>query len=139
MNNDAHHQIVETLLRKSASDLRIVARLVDDDEIDDEAIGFHAQQVVEKAFKALLTQLKVRYTRTHDLAFLIDLLEDNEIGIPFDRDSLEDLTPYADRFRYEDPRIAHELTRQHVLVLVQQVHLWATQKMQNKRPHTQES
>lgn len=52
-----------------------MARLVDD-KIDDEAIGFHTQQVVEKAFKALLTQLKVRYVRTHDLAFLIDLLED---------------------------------------------------------------
>lgn len=42
----------------------------------DEIVGFHAQQAVEKALKAVLTAVAVRVGRTHDIAYLLTLLPD---------------------------------------------------------------
>jgi HEPN domain-containing protein len=64
--------------------------------------GFHAQQAVEKALKAWLSLLDVMYPRIHVLYELFNQLEDRG-ATTIDRfRHLQDLTPFAVQFRYEE-------------------------------------
>lgn len=42
-------ELVRTLLHKAAQDEAAMSRLMPDADLDDEIIGFHAQQAVEKS------------------------------------------------------------------------------------------
>jgi HEPN domain-containing protein len=44
----------EVLLRKARQDELVLERLLDDQEVDDDTLGFHAQQAVEKLLKAVM-------------------------------------------------------------------------------------
>lgn len=70
-------------------------------EFADAIFGFHAQQTVEKALKALLSFRGLKYDYVHDLrAFYEQLGEAGEPGLaPFH--PLMSLTPFAVQFRYE--------------------------------------
>ena len=70
------------------------------------AAGFHAQQAVEKALKALLCLRDIDFPRTHDLENLLALL--SQVGASPDLSSADAraLTPYAVSFRYDDEFIA---------------------------------
>jgi HEPN domain-containing protein len=57
-------------------DIKTVRQLAGIPESDDEAIGFHAQQAIEKCLKAVLALHEVPFRKTHDLAELVDLLRD---------------------------------------------------------------
>lgn len=50
-------------------------RLIDIPEVVDETLGFHAQQAVEKLIKAVLVRNGVAYDRTHNIAYLLTLLD----------------------------------------------------------------
>jgi HEPN domain-containing protein len=63
------------LLRKAEGDVEVVRALVDTPSIADDAIGFHAQQAIEKAMKAVLALRGVQFPRTHDLGFLLELAD----------------------------------------------------------------
>lgn|GEM_PF-220556 len=64
-------------------------------------LGFHAQQAVEKALKAVLSGAGQAYPRTHNLVMLLELLRTVEIEAPPDADSFAHLTPYGVVLRYE--------------------------------------
>lgn len=64
----------EVLLRKARQDELVLERLLDDREVDDDTLGFHAQQAVEKLLKAILASRSVDYPRTHNIRVLIELL-----------------------------------------------------------------
>jgi HEPN domain-containing protein len=64
-----------------------------------EHLCFHAQQAAEKSVKALLVSLYVEVPRTHDLAYVIDLLPENLVRPPHLL-VLPVLTKYAVQFRY---------------------------------------
>jgi HEPN domain-containing protein len=51
-------------------------RLASDPEIDDEAVGFHAQQAIEKWLKAVMALHGLEEVRIHDLGRLLELLRD---------------------------------------------------------------
>ena len=42
------NSLAQLLLRKAAQDEFIVSKIIDDPETPDEALGFHAQQAVER-------------------------------------------------------------------------------------------
>jgi len=44
------------------------------------ALGFHAQQAVEKFLKAVLSASSVHYPRTHDITVLLDIIEENGLA-----------------------------------------------------------
>jgi HEPN domain-containing protein len=69
---------------------------------------FHAQQCVEKYFKALLVARGQPFPRTHDVVALRDLCHQNGIIISVDLEALERLAAYAVQVRYpgEDPSVA---------------------------------
>ena len=48
-------EVAELLAEKAGGDLLVAKKLEPYTDIDDDAIGFHAQQAVEKALKASLT------------------------------------------------------------------------------------
>lgn len=96
------HEHIRLLLRKSAQDIAVMERLRTDLDIEDETIGFHAQQAVEKALKAWLVALGVDYPKLHNLDALMGLLEAEGHALPVHLAGVGDLTPFATVFRYED-------------------------------------
>jgi len=98
MNKSREH--ARLLMEKAAEDLYVLRQLIGDADAPDAVIGFHAQQAVEKLLKAVLTSRTVAFSRTHDIAALLDLLEQNTVAMPPDADRLPSLTPYAAEFRY---------------------------------------
>jgi HEPN domain-containing protein len=65
-----------------------------------DAVCFHAQQCIEKLMKALLIHLGVIPTKTHDLAFLDQLLTPICPGWSWPSDDLRFLTRASVAFRY---------------------------------------
>lgn len=92
------------LSRKAAADEDVVRRLIDIPEVADETLGFHAQQAVEKLVKAVLVRNGVAYDRTHNIAYLLTLLDGAEVDPPtgVSQEDLIALSPWAVQFRYDD-------------------------------------
>jgi HEPN domain-containing protein len=70
-------------------------------DIPIELLCFDLQQCVEKSLKAVLVQHKIKFSRSHDITYLIDLLISNNINPP---ESVVNeapiLTQYASETRY---------------------------------------
>ncbi|MFP4496154.1 MAG: HEPN domain-containing protein [Halochromatium sp.] len=96
----ADRTLAEILLLAAERDQQAFDTLAQDPNLHDSLAGFHAQQAVEKALKAVLAHAAVRFRRTHDIAELLDLLEDAGIGPPPHAAHLDELNPYAVEMRY---------------------------------------
>ncbi len=90
------------LLRKARQDVRAAEVLADEAGCDGEIVGFHCQQAVEKAIKAVLESRRIEYPLTHDLVALLGLLGAEAVSCPLRIDDARQLDPFAVRFRYED-------------------------------------
>jgi len=89
-------------MRKAGGDEIVLVRLIEDDDVPDDVLGFHAQQAVEKMIKAVLASNDISYERTHNITYLLTLLDSSKIPRPEQADRLPDLTPWAAGFRYSD-------------------------------------
>jgi HEPN domain-containing protein len=87
------------LLALATEDLA-VARLIDREGLSPVALGFHCQQAVEKALKAVLGAREGTFPFTHDLEALIELCERAGLELPADVRATEQLSPYAGATRY---------------------------------------
>lgn len=96
-------EYAEMLQRRAAGDLVVCRKFVDDTDIDDSIIGFHAQQCVEKALKVALVLADVELPRTHDLESLVEQVEEAGIKVPGELSSIDWLTPWAAELRYDEP------------------------------------
>ncbi len=74
--------------------------MFDGETFSDEIFGFHAQQAVEKALKAWLAWLGVRYPKTHDIKQLLDLLAQRAVETSV-IEAFVDLNAFAVQYRYE--------------------------------------
>ena len=92
----------DVLLRKAKQDELVLERLLDDCDVDDDTLGFHAQQAAEKLLKAALVFCKVDYPRTHNLGVLIELLSNAGVTLPADLADIDRLTPFGTVFRYDE-------------------------------------
>ncbi len=101
--------------------------LAPDPEIDDEAVGFHAQQAVEKWIKAVMASHGLPEEREHDLGLLLEILASAGIESPPGADWLDFLTVFAVSLRYDERLDLEPLDREAVLVLVAEVGDWAEQ------------
>ncbi len=70
------------------------------DEIFFEDICFDAQQGVEKALKALCIANEIVFPKTHDIAYLIELLEQKGVKIPEFVLESKTMTEFAVETRY---------------------------------------
>jgi HEPN domain-containing protein len=94
-------KLAQLLLTKAKQDHYAMNCLLDDPSAPDEAVGFHAQQAVEKSLKAVLALRSVEYARTHQLQRLATLLRNAGIFCPPQIDEAVALTPYAVDLRYD--------------------------------------
>ncbi|MDP2792913.1 MAG: HEPN domain-containing protein [Sulfurisoma sp.] len=90
------------LLRLAQRDCEVLEILAETGDKTHAAAGFHAQQAVEKALKALLCAHDVDFPRTHDLEGLLKRLAGTGDTPPTPVQKLRALTPYAVDFRYDD-------------------------------------
>lgn len=90
------------LLSKAAKDEALVRKIGSDTDIADELVGFHAQQAVEKAMKAVLAAKAVEFPFVHDLEVLTALCEEAGAPLPNELDDVAELTPYASDLRYDE-------------------------------------
>ena len=96
-------------LRKAEQDEFVLALPLGSPDSPEEAVGFHAQQAVEKRIKAVLASAGIVFRRTHDIAELLDLAADHGIAVPAAMEELRWLTPFAVEFRYDDlPAVGEE-------------------------------
>lgn len=68
--------------------------------VTDAIVGFHAQQAVEKALKAVLAVHGVEVPFTHDLAGLADRCAAEGATLPSTLAEIDRLTPFGVRLRY---------------------------------------
>jgi len=108
--------LARAYLKLADRDIKALDLLIGSQEIDDETVGFHAQQAVEKCLKAVLALSAIPFRKTHDLQELMDLLIDNQKALPPNAEKLEILNPYAVLLRYDfielkgfDRKAANEL------------------------------
>ncbi len=100
---NASHEHGLRLLEKAKGDSHVAVTLAGDAGAPVWSVGFHAQQAVEKAIKAVLAHRAIQYPFTHDLLLLVELLAANGINAPPNPDDLVTLTPFAAAWRYDDP------------------------------------
>lgn len=131
MSRPEHVSLAELLLRKAEADLDAARALAADADQHDEAIGFHAQQAVEKAVKAVLALARVEAPRTHDLTFLIELVDEHGIEAPSVLIESEWLTPWAVTTRYDD--VEDILDRAGALKFARVAIEWAAQRVPGEK------
>jgi HEPN domain-containing protein len=98
-------EYAETLLRLAESDLQACRVLADASDIADGAVGFHAQQAVEKALKTAIVLNESELPRTHDLERLSEQAA-ARAPLPDDLAGVDWLTPWAVALRYDEPTTA---------------------------------
>ena len=87
------------------------------------AMGFHAQQALGKALKAVCTLRNIEVRRTHDLAALAQALVVDGVVLPISVDEFRTLNPFAVEYRYDD-EITSAITRDELNSLVTKVLAW---------------
>jgi HEPN domain-containing protein len=118
--------VAEILRKKAQGDFNAAVVLADSDPpMDDETVGLHLQQAVEKAAKALLTWKKVEYPFTHDLDTLLQMLSARGCPVPGRFSDLDTLTPFATQARYERAVPPGSLDRAAFIELVRSFLAWA--------------
>ena len=73
---------LEEWLIHAHSDLRLARLGQESNDVLPSQICFHAQQAVEKAFKAVLLFSRVEFPLTHDIEELIDISNQAGISLP---------------------------------------------------------
>jgi hypothetical protein len=96
------HEHARALLARARDDLYVVRRLGAEADAPGWVLGFHAQQGVEKALKAVLSAIGVEYPRTHNLEMLLELLRVAACPLPPDAGDFGLLVPFGVMLRYEE-------------------------------------
>jgi HEPN domain-containing protein len=125
------------LLRKAAQDEALLDSILEDKTVSAEIFGYHCQQAAEKLLKAWLAHRAVRYPKTHNLQALVELLEAQGQPVPTDLADLDQLTPYATVYRYEQVPEYSPLDRRAARALVARVRSFVEQ--QTKPPTSPEN
>jgi len=126
---DEVKEIAEMLLKKARLDLDVISKMFDSGEKFDAILGFHAQQAIEKAIKAVMVYKGLRLVKTHNLRTLIEICEDAGMKAPEISISLERLTRYSveDRYLEISDEPSEVLNRRELLKDVQRIVDWAEQ------------
>lgn len=98
--------LARQLLWRAADDEAAARALLGTTGVSDAIVGFHAQQAVEKALKAVLAARAVDFPFSHDLGLLMALCEREGIPISPELAGADRLSPYGARLRYGDDEAA---------------------------------
>lgn len=117
--------LASLLRNKAAGDEAALRELTGKEHVPDSAVGFFAQQIVEKLLKAVLASRGIRFERTHDLARLAQQVAASGIELPVEVGRVAELTPWAVELRYDEPFESEGLDRASALDLVEGIVRWA--------------
>lgn len=126
------------LLRKAAQDEALLDQVLTTGDVSDEIIGFHCQQAAEKILKALLSDVGVRFRKTHDIGALMSLAAEAGHPLPPQFEDLDSLTPFGAIYRYDDYDAPASLDRIAARGSLRQLRLWVESKLQERTPPTVE-
>jgi HEPN domain-containing protein len=120
-------EVADLLLRKAASDLSAARALARDPEQQDDVVGFHAQQAVEKSLKAVPAVRGFEIPRTHDLDLLTRLVggDGNELV------DAKALPPWAVATRYD--AVDATLDRREAVEIAERSLTWARERVEAAR------
>jgi HEPN domain-containing protein len=116
-------EYAQVLLHRAESDLRACRALAKDPTMEDDVVGFHAQQAVEKSLKVALLLAAVPFPRTHDLDFLLARAEGHGVEVPAQIEESDWLSPWAAQLRYDE--VAAGLDREKALEVADAAVAWA--------------
>lgn len=94
----ADREMAADWMHKAENDRKTALALLSLEATPSDSICYHAQQMAEKALKALLIYRSVKFQRTHDLDILLDTLNDPDFE-PY-RTNTPLLASYAVDARY---------------------------------------
>jgi HEPN domain-containing protein len=112
------------LLDLAADDEFMAKSLLPIEGVTDAGLGFHTQQAVEKALKAVLALNEIEFPFTHDLDGLLDLCEKSEIEVSGNLSGVGRLSVFAVRLRYGASPATH-LDRDKALAWAAEAVAWA--------------
>lgn len=118
------HDLALRFLIKAAQDEHLVDTLATDRTVADEILGFHCQQAAEKLLKAVLVDKDLEFERSHNLVYLMGVLEDAGYAVPGSLRGLDILNPFAVTLRYDFLDVATSLDRLQARSLVAQLRQW---------------
>ena len=122
------------LLRKAGQDEALLDEILASQSVDDEVIGFHCQQAAEKILKALLSDLGVRFRKTHNIRSLMKLIADSGCPLPAEFTGLEDFTPCCGRIPLRGLRAGSSLNRDQARHNLRTLRSWVEAKLQERLP-----
>ena len=105
------------------------------DHVSDEIIGLHCQQAAEKILKALLSDVGVRFRRTHEIGALMALLAQAGHALPKQFENLDVLTPFGAIYRYDDYEAVVSLNRDAARASVRELRAWVETKLLERTDH----
>ncbi len=89
---------VENWLDAASDDIRLIEKIREDESLTN-MIAFHAEQAVEKSFKAVLEQYESKVPRIHNIIKLKELIE-KYIKIDLDKNLLMEISEVYTETRY---------------------------------------
>ncbi len=95
------HDLAVVMLIKAAQDEAAADHLMNAPKVGEETVGFHLQQAAEKLLKAVLAERDIPYGLSHNLLYLLQLLELGGARPPAEMQELGMLNPFAVAFRYD--------------------------------------
>jgi HEPN domain-containing protein len=67
--------VTEEWFNKAQDDLDVIKKIINDEHLTN-MVAFHAQQVIEKSFKAIVEEFEIGFIRTHNLEKLYGDVKD---------------------------------------------------------------
>ncbi len=95
-------EVADLYLTKAASDFAAARALASDAGQQNDVVGVHAQQTVEKSIKAVLALQGSDIPRTHDLVLLARLAGKEDDRSPPELEEAQSLSPSAVAMRYDE-------------------------------------
>lgn len=119
------HEAALLFLKKAGEDLHAARVLSHDATISTAIVGFHCQQSIEKALKAVLLEKNVYFPRTHNLTYLAGLFVQAGLVLPLTTEQIAEFNAFAVDFRYADLDESIAFDRQMALDMAQTAYAWA--------------
>jgi len=123
--------VIKRWIQKAEVDIKTANILIESEDSPTESICFHAQQAVEKFFKAYLTYMDIRAGKTHDITALLEMcIEKNREFKNLDTEKLGNLTFYAVDVRYPETLYTPSLEEaREALELAEKVRVFVLKKL----------
>lgn len=118
------HDLAVVMLTKAAQDEAAADHLMNAPKVGEETVGFHLQQAAEKLLKAVLAEKDIPYGLSHNLLYLLQLLETSGARPPAGMQELGMLNPFAVAFRYDLLPDISSFDRAKAQALVADLRVW---------------